>query len=178
MVSFVLKCLLLLSLQLFVHGILLSRLRHREEPDSNVVPSSVFLFPNPENDSPECKTDHGYPGRCVDVRYCHAARLAIRARSHPIRCGWINNHIPKVCCHPDQVQNTKMVFRPNRNRWRNRNRRPEWTAYELQIFFCYCNNIVMIEISQSLKYWHINCSSCARFGCENLRISVKHQVLY
>ncbi|GBN48015.1 hypothetical protein AVEN_121246-1 [Araneus ventricosus] len=88
---------------------------------SNAVPTSRFLFPRGD-DMPSCKTDQGEWGVCVDVRLCYAARRAINAGNHPIRCGWINNFVPKVCCHPDQVQHPKMIFRPNRNNRSQRRR--------------------------------------------------------
>ena len=63
--------------------------------DSNAVVGSRLMYPSSDNDRTICKTDHGYPGRCVDIRQCNAARQAVRARSHPVRCGWINNYIPR-----------------------------------------------------------------------------------
>ncbi|KAG8184240.1 hypothetical protein JTE90_013215, partial [Oedothorax gibbosus] len=69
---------------------------------SNVVQTSRLLYPADDLE-PLCKTDLGHIGVCVDVRYCHAARRAISAGNHPIRCGWIDHAVPKVCCHPDQV---------------------------------------------------------------------------
>nr|XP_015905465.1 uncharacterized protein LOC107437854 [Parasteatoda tepidariorum] len=98
-----------------VSAILVGKLRLQEEPASNTVRTSRFLYPRV--DEPPCKTDDGMLGRCVDVRICYAARMAISTGNHPIRCGWLNNFIPMVCCHPDQVQHPKLVFRPYR--WRD-----------------------------------------------------------
>ncbi|CAL1268258.1 unnamed protein product [Larinioides sclopetarius] len=118
---FVFCFIIVVCLACFCNAILIGRVRQKEEPASNVVQTSRFQFPRGD-DMPSCKTDQGTWGMCVDVRLCYAARRAIDAGNHAIRCGWINNFIPKVCCHPEQVQHPKMVFRPYRNNVSQRRR--------------------------------------------------------
>ncbi|XP_054720173.1 uncharacterized protein LOC129229824 [Uloborus diversus] len=96
-------------------AVLVGRLRDKEEPVSNWVPATRFLYP--EEDPNPCKTDQGDPGLCVDVRRCYAARRALRAGSRPRRCGWSNMHVPLVCCHPDQVLRRKWTFGRSRSRY-------------------------------------------------------------
>ncbi|GFY66054.1 uncharacterized protein TNIN_393991 [Trichonephila inaurata madagascariensis] len=114
MLPFVLRCIIAACLVCFCSAILLGRIRQKETPETNVVQTSRFLFPRTE-EGPACKTDLGLLGHCVDVRLCYAARQAVSVGNHPIRCGWINNFIPMVCCHPEQVQHPKLVFRPYRH---------------------------------------------------------------
>ncbi|XP_035217682.1 uncharacterized protein LOC118190995 [Stegodyphus dumicola] len=118
MLNFLIHCLLALCLASSSCAIMIGKMRNKEEPGTNVVQTSRFLFPR-TNDIPPCKTDHGLFGQCVDVRLCYAARRAVSTGNHPVRCGWINNYIPMVCCHPDQVQHPKLVFRSYRSRRRN-----------------------------------------------------------
>ncbi|GIY09938.1 uncharacterized protein CEXT_42581 [Caerostris extrusa] len=102
MLHLVFHCILVVYLACLCNSILIGRLRQKEEPDSNILRTSRFLFPK-SDEQPSCKTDHGHLGQCVDVRMCYAARRAVIAGNQPVRCGWINNFIPRVCCHPDQV---------------------------------------------------------------------------
>ncbi|GFS60357.1 uncharacterized protein NPIL_108381 [Nephila pilipes] len=114
MLRIVFRCLLAACLACFCSAILLGKIRQKEEPETNILKkSSRFWFPRTD-ESPSCKTDQALQGVCVDVRLCYAARRAVSVGNHPVRCGWINNFVPMVCCHPDQVQHPKLVFRPAR----------------------------------------------------------------